>query len=255
MVDSVDDSQKENPAEEQEPIKADDLPAKDAAEKVQEHPAEEPEPLKAEATEIAAIEKDESPGDDAALLGEMAADDNDPITIVERVYQLWWRWADFQLYIITPTIQGISPPVVISPEHLPHSEEYEFVYPIIDEGFRLRTSKAENMYSAGMSMCKLYYTIEKMVYLLVERLKAGGISTETEVQVAFGGHELAQRKAFESIINLPYNVVVTNFDPGAWGERYLEMVKRFADKGYGYPPEAPRDIYRHPHTPAKTPKQ
>jgi hypothetical protein len=50
-------------------------------------------------------------------------------------------------------------------------------------------------------------------------------------------------------------VAMTNFDPGPWGERYLEMVKRLADKGYGYPPESPRDIYRHPHAPASTPKQ
>ena len=54
-----------------------------------------------------------------------------------------------------------------------------------------------------------------------------------------------QRNGFESIINLQYNVVVTNFDPGAWGDTYLQTVKRLADKGYGYPPEAPRDKYRH----------
>ena len=105
------------------------------------------------------------------------------------------------------------------------------------------------MYSAGMSMCKLYYTIEKIIFLLVERLKTGGVSTETEVQVAFSGHELAQRKAFEIIINLNHNVVVTNFDPGIWGERYLQTVKRLADKGYGYPLEAPRDSFRQSHNP------
>lgn len=185
----------------------------------------------------------------------ISALDDDPIALVEKIYQLWWHWADFQLFIISPTIEIISPPKIILAEHLPHSNELEFVYPIIDEGYRLRTSKAGDMFSAGMSMCKLYYTIEKMIFLLVERLKANGVSGETEVQVAFGGHELAQRKGFESIINLSYNVVVTNFDPGPWGERYLEMVKRLADKGYGYPPESPRDIYRHPHAPASTPKQ
>ena len=104
------------------------------------------------------------------------------------------------------------------------------------------------MYSAGKSMCKLFYTIEKIIFMLVERLKTGGTSAETEVQVAFGGHELAQRKGFESIINLSYNVVVTNFDPGPWGERYLQVVKRLAEKGYGYPAEAPRDSYRQSHT-------
>ena len=172
-------------------------------------------------------------------------DDDDPVTKIYQVYQLWWRWADFELYIIDPSIDIISPPVIIPPEPLPKSDDIEFVYTIEDHGFMLRTSKAEEMFTAGMSMCKLNYTIEKMIYLLIERLKTSGTSTETEVKVAFGGHEIAQRKAFESIINLSYNVVVTNFDPGTWGDNYLQTVKRLADKGYGYPPEAPRDKYRH----------
>jgi hypothetical protein len=172
-------------------------------------------------------------------------DDDDPVTKIYQVYQLWWRWADFELYIIDPSIDIISPPVIIPPEPIPKSDDTEFVYTIEDHGFMLCTSKAEEMFTAGMSMCKLNYTIEKMIYLLIERLKTSGTSTETEVKIAFGGHELAQRKAFESIINLSYNVVVTNFDPGAWGDTYLQTVKRLADKGYGYPPEAPRDRYRH----------
>ncbi|KTD14614.1 virulence protein LvgA [Legionella gratiana] len=177
---------------------------------------------------------------------EMEADLNDPVAMVERVYQLWWRWADFQLYIVSPFIDIISPPAIIKPELIPDTDEYEFVYPIHDAGSKLSTSKSVDMLSAGMSMYKLYMTIEKMIYLLVERLKNEGITTETEVQVSFGGHLLAQRKAFESIINLAYNVVVTNFDPGEWGERYLQIVKQNADK-YGYPPEAPRDTYKQPH--------
>ncbi|MFA6302411.1 MAG: virulence factor [Legionella sp.] len=177
----------------------------------------------------------------------MEEDLNNPVVLVERVYHIWWNWADFHLYIISPAMELILPQKIIMPEVLPNSTELEFVYPIHDFGTKLSVSKAEDMYSSGMSMCKLYYTIEKMIHILVDRLKSGGISTETEVQVAFGGHQLAQRKAFESIINLSYNVVVTNFDPGLWGERYLQTVKRIADKGYGYPPEAPRDTYRHPH--------
>ena len=171
----------------------------------------------------------------------------DPVSILEKVYLLWGHWADFHLFVISPTIDTISPPLIIPPERLPDSDELEFVYTIHDHGYKLSTSKAEDMYSSGMSMCKLYYTIEKMIFLLIERMKSGGISSETEVQVAFGGHELAQRKAFESIINLNYNVVVTNFDPGAWGERYLQTVKRLADKGYGYPSESPRTSYRSSH--------
>lgn len=174
----------------------------------------------------------------------MEQDLNNPVTLVERVYQLWWHWADFHLYIISPNIDKVSPPIVLEPEWVAETQEHEFVYPIHDWGYQLSTSKAKDMYSAGMSMCKLYFTIEKMIHILVERLKSGGVSPETEVQVAFGGHQLAQRKAFESIINLNYNVVVTNFDPGAWGERYLQTVKRLSEKGYGYPSETPRDIYR-----------
>lgn len=180
----------------------------------------------------------------------MAEDLNNPITLVERVYQIWWHWADFHLYIVSPHIESISPPIIIPPELVPETNEPEFVYTIHDEGAKLSTSKSADMFSAGMSMCKLYYTIEKMISILVERLKSGGVGLEEEVQIGFSGHELAQRKAFESIINLSYNVVVTNFDPGLWGERYLQNVKVIADKGYGYPSETPRDTYRHAHVPS-----
>lgn len=176
--------------------------------------------------------------------------DDDPVALIERIYQIWWHWADFELYVVTPTIQAISPPIIIEPDLIPGTDEREFVYNIHDHGFKLVTSKSQDMFSAGMSMCKLYNTIEKMIYLLIERLKSGGVGEETEVQVAFGGHELGQRKAFESVINLSYNVVVTNFDPGTWGERYLQTVKRLADKGYGYPRPAPRDTR---HTPGDVP--
>jgi hypothetical protein len=136
-----------------------------------------------------------------------AEDDlNNPVTLVERIYQIWWHWADFHLYIISPHVTSISPPILIEPEPISNTES-EFVYIIHDSGSKLSASKSEDMFSAGKSMCKLFFTIEKMINILVERLKSGGIDTETEVQVAFGGHQLAQRKAFESIINLNYNVV------------------------------------------------
>ncbi|ARG96430.1 hypothetical protein [Legionella micdadei] len=167
--------------------------------------------------------------------------DSDPVAIVERVYQLWWHWANFELYVVSPSIPPVAPPIIIEPEIVSGTNEREFVYNIHDHGFKLTTSKSEDMYTGGMSMCKLFNTIEKMIYLLIERLKSGGIDEETEVQVAFGGHIIAQRKAFESVINLAHNVVVTNFDPGEWGENYLRIVKRLADKGYGYPPPAPRE--------------
>lgn len=182
-------------------------------------------------------------------------DDMDPISLVERVYQIWWHWADFHIYVVNPTIPVFNPPKLIKPEQVEEADEPEHVFPILDRGFSLSTSKAQTMLESGMSMCKLYYTIEKMIAILVRRLQDNGIDGETEVQVAFSGHELAQRKAFESIINLPFNMVVTNFNPGPWGQHYLEVVKRLADKGYGYPPESPRDTYRHTHAPTTNVKK
>jgi hypothetical protein len=171
---------------------------------------------------------------------------------LEIIYQIWWRWADFHLYVTSPVLPIFNPPQIISPDLIPGStDKYEFVYPIIDYGDHFSTSKGLEIFTAGLSMWKLYCTIEKIINLLIERIKSTGTTAETEVQIAFAGHELAQRKGFESVINLSYNVVVTNFDPGAWGERYLQTVKRLADKGYGYPSAAPRDNYRVLHNPAK----
>lgn len=193
--------------------------------------------------------------------GELASD-------MDVLYQLWWRWADFHLYLTSPMFTIYKPPRLIQPELIEGTKDkYEFVYPIVDFGNRLSTSKGLEMHTAGLSMWRLYCTIEKMIALLVERLKAlesddggtgtgtGKITPGTEIQIAFAGHELAQRKGFESIINLSYNVVVTNFDPGVWGERYLQNVKRLAEKGYGYPSAAPRDFYKHlPHAVPSGPK-
>lgn len=186
---------------------------------------------------------------------DVAVSDDDPMAIMQRVHQLWWRWADFSLFVVHPSLTVITPPRVIHPRKIAESEESEFVYPIHDHGYKLMTSKASEMYSAGLSMCRLYFTIEKMIYLLIERLKAetgdggeGKTALDSEVQIAFSGFDGAQRKAFESIINLPYNVIVTNFEPGEWGERYLEIVRRLADKGYGFPAESPRNIFQSPRS-------
>lgn len=172
-------------------------------------------------------------------------DDIDLLGQITGVYKIWSNWAYFELSVVEPVLQESEVVKLIPPEPILGSDELEFVYPIFDYGNRLSTSKASEMYSVGTSMCKLYYTIEKMIAILLERLKDGGVeSPEIESQVSFDGHQFAQRKAFESIINLNHNVVVTNFDPGAWGEQYLQIIKRLADLGYGYPPEAPRETYK-----------
>ena len=172
-------------------------------------------------------------------------DDIDLLGQITGVYQIWSNWAYFELKITEPLIPASEVVTIIPPEAISGSDELEYVYPIFDYGNRLSTSKASEMYSVGNSMCKLYYTIEKMIAILLNRLKDGGVgSPEIESHVSFDGHQFAQRKAFESIINLNNNVVVTNFDPGAWGEKYLQIIKRLADLGYGYPPEAPRENYK-----------
>lgn len=168
-----------------------------------------------------------------------------------NIYRAW-----FSIHIIRPFIEPIVPAIIHLPDSLEDAEqEAEFVYPIMDSGDVLATSKAEDMFTAGYSMCKLYYTIEKIIWLLMERLKTGGIAAEDEVQVAFHGQHAALRYAFASVINLQSNVIVSNYDPGHWGEDYLATVNRLAEKGYGYPEESPRDVFRKKHSPAAPSKK
>ena len=204
-------------------------------------PAKESEFLTSEGKDPAAIVMRINNGDGFEL--DDLQDDN-VLQQVAGVFLLWWHWAFFEITVTSPNFPIYNPPKIIPSALIPGSDEHEFVYDISDQGYKLSTSKGAEMYSVGMSMCKMFYTIEKMIFILVRRIQDEGISTEAEVQVMFDGHLLAQRKAFESIINLNYNVVVTNFDPGTWGERYLEIVKRLSDRGYGYPSEAPREIYK-----------
>lgn len=196
-------------------------------------------------------------GDDATIAASIIdnIDEDALLQQVAGVFMLWWHWAYFEITVTSPSLPAFHPPQLIKPAPISGTDDIEFVYNILDSGNKLSTSKGEDMYSGGMSMCKMYYTIEKIIFMLIQRLKNGGVSTDTEVQVTFDGHLLGQRKAFESIINLNYNVIVTNFDPGAWGERYLEIVKRLADKGYGYPPEAPRESYKLAKKKATGPKR
>lgn len=168
----------------------------------------------------------------------------DVVPLADAIYQLWQHWADFEIKILSPSLPILNPHVIHLPELIPNSTDYEFVYPIHDHGDRLLTSKQNELFSSGKSMCKLYYTIEKMIAILVQRLEHEHVGTDQEIQVAFDGHELPQRKGFEVIINLKQNLVVTNFIPGAWGEYYLRAVKNLSDRGYGYPTQSPRDIYK-----------
>lgn len=170
--------------------------------------------------------------------------------LTAAVYYIWQEWADFSIHIINPTIDKFDQPVIHKPEKI-NDQAFEFVYDIVDWGNVLSSSKGVSGLAAGRSMCRLNYTVEKMIYLLIERLKSGGVDDLTEVEIAFDGHLAAQRYAFASIINLEENVVVVNFDPDHWGEMYLETLSRLSERGYGYPPKSPRDIYRISHGPGQ----
>lgn len=173
--------------------------------------------------------------------------DMDESDILDYLYYMWMIWGDFQLYIIEPLVEPITPPVLISPK-VADDGETEYVLDIMDEGFRLSTSRAQDGIALGHSMLKFYNTIEKMIALLIERLNSGGIDKETEVRIAFYGHELGQRKAFESVLNLDENVVVTNFEAGDWGERFMNTVLTLVENGYGPPHHSPRTEYIGPST-------
>lgn len=152
-------------------------------------------------------------------------------------------WADFHLYINDPYIEPIEPPIVFGPEIVAETGELEHVYPITDHGYLLSTSRAEDGLLTGRSMGKYFNTVEKMIHMMVERLKTGGIDAETEARVAFSGHEYGQRRAYESILNLDENVVVTNYEAGEWIERHMRNIKEIAARGYGYPSSSPRSVF------------
>ena len=184
------------------------------------------------------------------------------IGLLENVSYLQALWADFHLYITEPFIAP-QPPRFVRPAYNKVKDTYENVYPIRDYGYFMSTSRGRDLAKGTRAMVKLFNTVEKMVALLIDRttdISSGGASDAKEgdggksgdgegdgtstpaVCVAFYGHEQAQRKAFESVINLKQNVVVINFEPGKWGERYMKNVMSIADQGFGLPRVAPRKL-------------
>ena len=84
-------------------------------------------------------------------------------------------------------------------------------------------------------------------------LSSSGGANNDEVKVFLDGHILCKRKMFEVIINLSENWVVMNFDPGQWGNNYLDGLQKLYKRGYPYPPSAPRTVFQHkPGTPTGT---
>lgn len=185
-----------------------------------------------------------SASDADSIAAEVALSPDDEVILQRGVAKLLANDAYFELLVVSPQLPVFSPYQLISPKKL-SDDEYEFVYDIQDHGNRFLTARSLDMFSHG-SMCKLYFTIEKIIFLLMERLREseGGLEgTELNAEVNIEGYFTAKRKAFESIINLKENVVVNNFDPEIWGDFYLQWVNILSTKGWGAPPTAPRDFF------------
>ena len=157
----------------------------------------------------------------------------------ESIEYLRKLWADFHLYIIKPYIAPSSEVSII----LPKQEDTGNLCTIFDYGDLLSSSRADDMIIGDASTAKLMNTIEKMIRLSLKRILAqleedgdAGSSGSGEgapvIEVAFRGHELAKRKAFEVFMGLQQRVDVINYEPVAWGERRLNGLEAQVEHGF-----------------------
>lgn len=158
--------------------------------------------------------------------------------LMQNVYYLWLLWIDFHLFINSPYIPPQYPPKVIKPGDFSENSN-EHVYTIYDYGDHFSTSVGDSLAKGSRSTGKMLNTILKMMRLLVKRVKevdpeAGtdAAGDEMAIRVAFDGHEIAQRMAFKQCVMHDMNILVTNFDPGEWGERQLRTMEHLAEKGF-----------------------
>ena len=174
------------------------------------------------------------------------------VALQQGILYLHQTHAYFELRIEHPNFVLTEQPDVIKPQTLEEDvHAFEHVYTIFDFGDRLITSKVTEYQIENQSMLKMFYTIEKIIAIMHDKIKkiegGGSVSDDSQKEFMFylDGHLLCLRKAFEVIINLPDNWLVMNFEPGEWGNSYISALQRLREKGYQYPPPAPRDIYRH----------
>lgn len=173
---------------------------------------------------------------------ENTSNEFNDISIQQGIEYLKNSYAYIEIRIDDASFKFQDIPQVIQPAPLLEDEhQFEYVYPIYDFGDRLLAAKDV---MSGQSMLKMNYTIEKMIHLWSDKIQTKEQSFD-EVKVYIDGHLFCLRKAFEVIINLTQNWVVMNFDPGEWGNRYLEILQKLYQKGFAYPGSAPRDFYRH----------
>lgn len=187
-------------------------------------------------TQVANLKEEVSGALSSAKLNEMAGL---PSNLEQALFYLWMTWADFHLSITWPLFDRINPPIL----HLPKEFEdgrVENVFTIVDSGSTLSTSRGSEVFDSSSGLSKYYETIDKMINILLDKLKQGGVGVEDEVRVAFRGFDLGCRKAFESILNLEENVLVVNYDPGAWGDLYMKNILEMVERGYGMPKSSQR---------------
>jgi hypothetical protein len=181
-------------------------------------------------------------GDRQSLMGLTDAQ------LQDALYLLSVYWIDFHLELAWPEIPEKVPPVVIEPERDSVSGVVENVYRIVDHGNRFSTSRGEDVVRGLSTTGKFLDTVDKMVALAIERSleRDGGEGDEggegagenkpyLEIHIRFEGHELAKRKAFETLASREENVYVLNYDPEKWGELRLKMIETMTKQGYGVP--------------------
>lgn len=199
-------------------------------------------------------EQDNDNAENSSQLGDLNQDYNEA-SYTKALEYLKLAKAYIEIRIEESRFQLRDEPIIIAPAPIEGDESYlEFVYPIHDYGDRLIACKQSDHEFSHQTMSKMYYTIEKMIFIWYEKVKALGGGDDQETLVYLDGHKYCMRKAFETIINIPDNWIVMNFDPEAWGHQYLETLNRLRKKNFDFPSSAPREDYKHLHG-ARLPKQ
>ena len=148
-------------------------------------------------------------------------DPNLDLSFMHNLHYISSLWADFRLYITQPKPPAKQPAEVIEPEYSIANGQNEWVYPIVDYGYKLSTSRGKELLDGYRSMGKLLNTVEKMIKIAMNRarIQGGGIGkNEVDMKIAIYGHEIAQRKAYEQCLQNE-GIHLENFEPGEWENR------------------------------------
>lgn len=158
---------------------------------------------------------------------------------------LYLLWADFHICVIHPDLDMPAKIAVIAPDHDEMTGIAERVYPIIDQGYILSASRGDDVLRGSTSTAMFFDTITKMVKILYQRIinknngdsdgeSGNGSQTNNPetILIAFQGHEIGKRKAYELLMGLDIKVQVTNYLPGKWGALRSATLKEMHGRGY-----------------------